>query len=105
MAITKATGFKAGDGVIYADIRQAQAAEFRVLLDEVDGSALVPENALTMLANDLPNHADAVLAILTTGPTSRPKARKKGGTTNPKRAARMGGVVTTPVVEPQPEAA
>ena len=33
-------------------------------------------------------NAEAILSILTTGPRTRPKARKVAGTTNPRRAVR-----------------
>lgn len=98
MPITKTAGFKASDGVVYATVEEAQASELFALLKQTDGSAGVELANLKMLAQDLVTDGrDALLAILTTGPRSRPKARRTPGTTAPKRAVKraQGGTAAT----------
>lgn len=105
MAITKTAGYASSDGVVHASLFEAQCAEMLALLKTIDGTGMIypapgsslevnatPEAIFERIADDLVNHSDAILAILTTGPRSRPKARKAGGTTNPKRAARKAVV-------------
>lgn len=76
-------------GVLHPTIDQWRVAELKALLYETDGSAGVEPKYLDMIAADLVNsQAESLLRVLTTGPRSRPKARRVAGTTNPKRAAR-----------------
>jgi hypothetical protein len=105
MAITKAVGFKASDGVVYATVEEAQRAELEVLFQANDPWQTEE------VAKAIVQHSDAVLAILTTGPRTRPKARKAAGTTNPKRAAKRAtpeqaqagfAAMRTAIAEPEP---
>lgn len=87
--------YYASDGSRYATVHEAQVAELVQLLNKTDGSAYISTNitgsaasAVEILAKGILEEADAYLAILTTGPRSRPKARRVAGTTSPKRAAR-----------------
>jgi hypothetical protein len=69
-------------GALHRTVEEWQAAELLHLAEE-GGS-----QHADLFANLVLNHADKVLAILTTGPRSRPSRRKVAGTTNPKKAAR-----------------
>ncbi len=92
---TKTTGYLA-NGVLYATLAQAQVAEMLAVLKQTDGSGDMTDAMLERMAVDLVNgQRDALLAILTTGPTSRPGARRKAGTSNPKRAAAKAAKATT----------
>jgi hypothetical protein len=84
MPITKTTGYLASDGVVYPTYEEARKAELLKLFTPASGCELTPEICVDWVLN---NAAD-VVQWLTTGPTSRPGARKKAGTTAPKRAAR-----------------
>jgi len=75
-------------GVRHATNQDAQRAELlRILQPSVghNGFENVGESAVQAV---LENATD-IVSILTTGPRSRPKARKAPGTTAPKRAARQ----------------
>jgi hypothetical protein len=113
MAITKAVGFKASDGVVYATIEEAQKAELEKLLNPMTERCFATGGVFCTrtLAGELLTNADAILSILTTGPRTRPKARKAAGTTNPKRAAKRATpeqaqagftAMRTAVAEPEP---
>jgi hypothetical protein len=88
MPIKKATAFTASDGSMHATVEAAQHHEMRALIRECNGTADVENEHLDAIADDIINNADKVLDILTTGPRSRPGARKSKGTVNPKRAAK-----------------
>jgi len=101
MAITKTAGYADSKGVVYSTLEAAQVAEMLNLLltingtgdisdynsqgEQVDGLAM---KLINCMAGDLVVHTNELLAILTTGPRTRPKARKAAGTTNPRRAAK-----------------
>lgn len=93
------------NGVLHPTIESWRIAEMLALLHTTDGSGAIDEKALETMAIDLAgNQAESLLAILTTGPRSRPAARKRAGTTNPKRATKR--LATEPVTQPpQQEAA
>lgn len=92
MPIQKTTGYADSAGNLHATVELAQVAELKTLLATIDGSGMIEEvnrdRVIVTMAYDLVAHRDELLAILTTGPRSKPKARKAPGTTNPKRAAR-----------------
>jgi hypothetical protein len=99
MATVKAVkAWQDSDGTLHATIEGWQQAELVGLLKTTDGSGLIVEKGDTaqhssadifvILAKGLIKGREALLAILTTGPRARPKARKAVGTTQPKRAAR-----------------
>jgi hypothetical protein len=88
MAITKAVGFKASDGVVYATVEEAQAAELRAIFGHSNIVRNEDMSDSDVFAQAVLKNVDAVLAALTIGPRTRPKARKAAGTTNPKRAAK-----------------
>jgi hypothetical protein len=97
---TKITAWQDSSGALHTCIEAWQQAEMLTVLNETDGSAMVSAEHLKMLANDLVgSQRDAVLAILTTGPRTRAKARKAAGTTNPRRAARTQAKLATGVNE------
>lgn len=73
--------FVDSNGGLHVNADDAQRAELGILLGEDAG----PEFILALI-----KHRSEVVAILTTGPRSRPKARKAAGTTSPKRALRAG---------------
>lgn len=96
MPIKKSTAFTASDGSLCATLEEAQRHELAVLwmasADLADVATEAQKDAERKLAVDFAHlvhdNADAILDILTTGPRSRPAARKSKGTTNPKRAAK-----------------
>jgi hypothetical protein len=76
----------AGDGTLYPTAELAcQRDLFNMFSEGYPGQTSESISALVAL---LVNNADLVVAALTSGPRSRPKARKAAGTTNPRRAAR-----------------
>lgn len=83
MPITKTTGFIASDGVVYPEYEKAVRAELLKLFTPCAGAELTPEICVDWVLNNKNN----VVEWLTTTPTSRLGARKRAGTTNPKRAA------------------
>lgn len=92
MPITKTKGYLDSTGVMHATVEGAQFAEMRALFAVLNGSGSVDDKVIKDIVADLlqPNHVARLLSILTTGPRSRPKARKAAGTTSPKRALRAG---------------
>jgi hypothetical protein len=97
---TKITAWQDSSGVLHASIESWRVAEVRGVLSVTDGSGGIPNDMLDKLAADLATtQAEALLAILTTGPRTRAKARKAAGTTNPRRAARMQAKLATGVNE------
>lgn len=98
MPITRTQGYADSSGVVHGTLEAAQQAEMVKLLGMTDGtsSAYIPadksDECLGLMAADLIRSRDALLAILTTGPRTRPKARKAAGTTNPRRAAKRATV-------------
>lgn len=93
--ITKTKGYLDSNGVIHATVEEAQGAEMVALLGPMLERAKEGSNGtlrVELLTGELLAQSEALLAILTIGPTSRPKARKAKGTTNPKRAARKAAV-------------
>lgn len=86
MPIIATRAYKASNGVVYASIEEAQKAELERLFEkESDGA---PTYVSWEIAEKLLKEAETVLAILTTGPRARPKARKSPGTSNPKQAVK-----------------
>jgi hypothetical protein len=87
MPIKKATAFTASDGSMHASVEAAQRKELELIFN-----APLAENdadhQLQAIINTVFAKADDIIAVLTTGPRSRPGARKSKGTVNPKRAAR-----------------
>lgn len=83
--ITKTTGYKASDGQVYATVEEAQRAELEAIIDPVLANNDNVHQPRAII-NTLFERADDIVAILTTGPRSRPKTRKAAGTTAPKRA-------------------
>lgn len=92
MPIAKTTGYRDSAGELHATVEEAQRAELIALLNTVDGTGLFvkddADKAIALMAEDLVKHRDELLTILTLTPTSRPKARKSAGTSNPRRAAK-----------------
>lgn len=87
MPIIAARGFRASNGSIYETLEEAQRVELASLLDRAfEARHGIKELNYSALADELLAKSDELLAILTLGPKSRPKARKQAGTTNPKRA-------------------
>lgn len=89
MAIRKSTAFTASDGSLCATLEEAQRHELALL---VVNQAKLVDDAVRQQAVEFSHfvqaNSEAVLDILTTGPRSRPAARKSKGTNNPRRAAR-----------------
>ena len=91
MPITKATGYKASDGVVYATVEDAQVSEMKAVLKPMAERVFSDDSAsiqLDHMAKELLANRDLLIAILTTGPRSRPGRRKAAGTTAPRRAAK-----------------
>ncbi len=94
MGITKSTGYLDSAGVMHSSVKEAQRAELMKVFDiDVAANSNTDPRARIWNAEDIADkllaNADAILAILTTGPRTRTKARKVAGTTNPRRAARV----------------
>jgi hypothetical protein len=79
--LTKTTGYLDSAGNMHATVEAAQKAELAKLFNLSEKLWSHEQIADYILAN-----ADAIIAILTTGPRSKAKARKAPGTTNPRRA-------------------
>lgn len=75
--IERTQSYKCSDGTIVATLAEAQETELTILFNESfsDGSMSVA------CAKAVLKNAPAVLDILTTTPTSKPKARKVNGGT------------------------
>src|SRR5690242_8177928 len=92
MPVTPIKAWPDSRGTLHPTIGTWRVAEMYHLLATMNGSGQIQgegvntEKILTDMADDLVQHGDAILAILTTGPRSRPSRRKAGGTTNPRRA-------------------
>ena len=101
------------DGTLHATIEGWQQAELVRLLGTTDGSGGIANEGETQMnscaevfetmATDLLKNREALLAILTTGPRARPKARKAVGTTQPRRAAKRNGSIAATLPEPTVE--
>lgn len=88
-----AKSYKASDGKCYGTLREAQVVEISKLMKELPNSATSNE-----IAERLLDEKDAVIDILTTTDTSRPKARRINGGSKKRK--------TAPTVAPaQPQAA
>lgn len=88
MAIKRTTAFVASDGTLFSTIEEVRKRELQLLAlthKEKTGCD-VTDGGSHLLVSWIVENADAILDILTTGPRSRPAARKKAGTTAPKRA-------------------
>jgi len=98
MAIKKATAFTASDGSLCSTLEEAQkheltaialAAVKRERVPSSDDAATDQEcDRAVLIGAIIYDQRDAILDILTTGPRSRPGARKVKGTTAPRRAAK-----------------
>lgn len=105
MAIKKSTAFTASDGSMHATVEGAQRCDLIALITPVvennvgvnsDGDlANSHEVVVEAIVNTLFAESDRLLDILTTGPRSRPAARKSKGTVNPKRAAKAATPAST----------
>lgn len=84
--LKKVPAYQDGDGVLHTTIAAWQRAELIRLLSGAIGNSLV--EAAVSTVDLILAHPQDVVSILTTGPTSRPSARKRAGTTSPKRAAK-----------------
>lgn len=73
-------------GQRHASIEEAQLAELQHLLS--DFASVTDPHVHREIALFIQRQSDTLLAILTTGPRSRPATRKRAGTTNPRRATR-----------------
>jgi hypothetical protein len=87
MPIKKATAFTASDGSMHASVEAAQRKELELIFNPplAENDA---DHQLQAIINTVFAEADDIIAVLTTGPRSRPGARKSKGTVNPKRAAK-----------------
>lgn len=97
MPITKTTGYKASDGQtdrFYATVEEAVEAEVKRIMINVFGSAPTLSDAVVTATEGIIEHADELIAALTTGPRSRPSTRKKAGTTAPRRARARAATAT-----------
>lgn len=89
MAIKRTTAYEASDGTVHGSVEEAQQHEVAKLVNSLEweesAQTFYPNIATLILRN-----RDTLLDILTTGPRSRPAARKKAGTTAPRRAVKAG---------------
>lgn len=80
-------------GGLHKTVEEWRQVELELLLQPSVGFNGLPEMHKSA-AQAIIDNTDAILAILTTGPTSRPGARKKAGTTQPRRAAKKAAPAT-----------
>lgn len=82
--ITKTKAYTSSDGNVHATLEAAQRAELLGIFPETcsDGSSWTG----TGIVNTLFEHADRIRDVLTTRPTSRPRARAVNGNVKLKRA-------------------
>lgn len=87
--ITKIQGYKSSDGKMHASIEDAQASELFEIVVEVHRDSGIPivDTDAKLIVDGLMRHRDKIIDILTTTPSSKPKARAINGGRK-KRAAR-----------------
>ena len=76
--ITRSTAFVTSDNETFATLEGAQGHELMLVLGCADDNPVIP----ILLKN-----ADRIIDILTTTPTSKPRARKANGGTKKRKAA------------------
>lgn len=86
--------YKVGDR-IFSSITEAQAEELTSLL----GESIISGQAVHNTVQTIIAHSDAIINILSTSASSRPKARKANGATRSKRIRACERVAAT---EPTP---
>lgn len=90
-----AKSYKASDGKCYGTLREAQVVEICAILDDVH---FIETQVLQKTAEMLVDAKEAVVDVLTTTDTSRPRARRVNGGSKKRKPA--------PTVTPaQPQAA
>lgn len=91
MPISKIQAYAASDGRI-GTLAEVQRWELELALFPATGLQELPPD-LPALQADIVNRvlsaSDHIVEVLTTGPRSRPKARRQPGTTQPRQAAKM----------------
>jgi hypothetical protein len=83
--ITKVPSFRTTKGEVFASLEEAQAAELLALLTPEQGNA--PDTALIRM---ILLNQERVIDILTTAPSSLPKARKVNGGRKVRKAVKIG---------------
>ena len=82
--IEKCSSFKTSDGTVHASIAEAQRPELESLLND---NTQLNKDMIPNVAAILMSCRDAIVDLLTTKATSRPKARKANGATRTKKTA------------------
>lgn len=77
--ITKVSAYQSSDGTAHSSLEEAQRAELKTLLKEEAG--FEEGLALADVVQAIISNAETIVDILTTTPTSKPKARKVNGGT------------------------
>jgi hypothetical protein len=99
----------AEDGSIYATAEEAARRDLFNIVTAAQADLNV--EIASKIVDGLMIHAELAVSALTTGPRTRPKARKAAGTTNPKRAAKRAtpeqaqagfAAMRTAIAEPEP---
>lgn len=87
---TKTPAWAAKDGSLYSTAEQACKRDlFAILSPAIDaGHGLGVTDLASKLVDELLANSDTVVEALTTNSKARPGARRKPGTTNPRRAAK-----------------
>lgn len=90
--ITKVNAYQSSDGTAHSSLEEAQKAEIKALFkrEERANTSEWLEPSLEYIADLLVENAGQVVDILTTTPTSKPKARKvNGGTKRRKKGEQL----------------
>lgn len=82
--ITKTKAYTSSDGTVHATLEAAQRCELLTLFPESNSSETAWNP--TVIVNTLFANADRIRDVLTTRPTSRPRARAVNGNVKLKRA-------------------
>lgn len=82
---TKTPAWAAHDGTLYTTAEQASRRDLFVVLTEKSG---MNSESASAVIDVLLQHSEVVVEALMTSSNSRPGARKKPGTTSPRRAAK-----------------
>lgn len=81
--ITKVNAYQSSDGTAHSSLEEAQKSEIKSLFKNEEGYE--DSDALNDIVDAIILNAEAIVDILTTTPTSKPKARKVNGGTKKRK--------------------
>lgn len=86
--ITKTLGYKSSDGTIHGSLVECQKAELSVIFRGANPNTPDSEFDIDRITQTIIDQKDQIIDILTTGPRSKPKARKINGASRAKKPKR-----------------